>query len=232
MKTDFMRIRVAIVLSVLIPATAFPATTDSVDDVIARLDRGAGSFKAFSADLQSVAHTAVINEDATDTGRILLKRAKHDMAMLVEFTAPNVKSIAVHDHKAEIYYPRQRTIEEYDIGHYRPLLDQFMLVGFGTSGKELATAYDVKVLGSETVDGKTSTHLELIPKSAEVLKNLKKLELWIPESEAYPVQQKFHLPAGDYKLFTYTNVKVNPPLGDSDLKIKAPKDTKRVLPQT
>jgi outer membrane lipoprotein-sorting protein len=227
-----MRLPAAIILAILIRSTAYPASADSLDDVLARLDRAAPAFKGFSADLRSVTHTAVINEDAVDTGRILLKRDKRDMAMLVEFTEPNPKSVAVHDHKAEIYYPKQQTIEEYEIAQYRALLDQFMLIGFGTSGKELATAYDMKVLGNEGVAGTQATHLELIPKSAEVLKNLKKLELWIPEGKAYPVQQKIYLAAGDYKLFTYTNVKMNPLLKDSDLKLRVAKDTKRVFPQT
>jgi len=226
-----MRLRAPVILAILIRAAAYPASADSLDDVLARMDRAAPAFKGFSADLRSVTHTAVINEDETEKGRILLKRGKRDMTMLVEFTEPNPKSFAVHDRKAEIYYPRQQTIDEYDIGQYKALLDQFMLIGFGTSGKELAVAYDMKVLGNESVGGTVATHLELIPKSAEVLKNLKKLELWIPEGEAYPVQQKIYLAAGDYKLFTYTNVKMNPPLKDSDLKLRVPKDTKREFPQ-
>jgi outer membrane lipoprotein-sorting protein len=124
-----------------------------------------------------------------------------------------------------------KTIEEYDISRYRALFDQFLLIGFGTSGKELAQAYNIKVLGTDEVSGVQATRLELVPRSPEVLKNLKKLELWIPESADYPVQQKFYLAAGDYKLATYTNVRKNPPLTDSDLKIRAPRDAKRVSPQ-
>src|SRR5271169_4313972 len=201
-----MRLPAAIILAILIRSTV-SASADSLDNVLARMDRAAPAFKGFSADLKSVTHTAVINEDETEKGRILLKRGKRDMTMLVEFTEPNPKSVAIHDRKAEIYYPKQQTIDEYDIGQYQALIDQFMLIGFGTSGKELATAYDMKVLGTESVAGTQATHLELIPKSAEVLKNLKKLELWILEAESYPVQQKIYLAAGDYKLFTYTNVK-------------------------
>ena len=216
---------------VLIGAAAFPARPDSVEDLLARMDRAAASFKAFSADMKSSTYTAAIKESDEETGKMLLKRSKHDMSMLVQFNAPNVKSVAVHDHKAEIYYPAQRTVEEYDIGRYKALLDQFMLVGFGTSGKELASSYDMKMLGNDTIAGVSANHLELVPKSAEVLKNLKKLELWIPETDVYPVQQKIYLGGGDYKLFTYTNVKMNPPLSDSDLKLKVPKDTQRVFPQ-
>jgi outer membrane lipoprotein-sorting protein len=225
-----MRFGAAIVM-VFTTGLSLPAATGSLENALERMDRAAASFKALSADIKSVQHTAVINDDNTDIGRIMLKRSKHDMRMLVELKQPDPKSIAVQGHKVEIFYPKRNAVEEYDIGQRRELLDQFMLVGFGTSGKELGSAYDIKVLGPDTVAGQATTHLELAPKSPEVLKNLKKLELWIPESEGYPIQQKFYLAGGDYKLVTYTDVKVNPPLTDADLKLKVPKDAKRVFPQ-
>jgi outer membrane lipoprotein-sorting protein len=226
-----MRIGGAITLTCLPVLLAFPAAADSLPDVLARMDDAAASFRALSADVRSTEHTAVINEDEIDIGTMLLKRSKRDMRMLVEFTAPNHKSVAIDDRKLEIYLPKQQTIEVYDVSKYRALLEQFLLIGFGTSGKDLAAAYGIRLAGSDTIGGQTTKKLELIPKSAEVLNNLKKLELWIPESGVYPIQQKFYLPAGDYKLVTYTNVKMNPQLSDADLKLKVPKDVKRVYPQ-
>ena len=226
-----MRAQAAILLiltSALVAATANP---ESLENVLARMDRAAASFKDLSADVRWVQHTAAINLDAVDTGTILLKRSKHDIRMRVEFTAPDRKSLALQGHKLEIYYPNTNTVEEYDTGKYREMLEQFLLIGFGTSGKELASAYTMKVLGSETVAGQPATHLELIPKSAEMLKNLKKLEMWISDNNVYPVQQKFYLPGGDYRLVTYTNVKINIGLPDADLRLKLPKDVKRVFPQ-
>jgi len=226
-----MRLRAALVLAFTVGLAAHPTSPDSLESVLERMDRTAASFKTFSADLRSVAHTAVIDEEDVSTGTILVKRANRGMDMLMELTAPDRKSIAIHGQRAEIYYPKMKTIEEYDISRYRALLDEFLLIGFGTSGKELASAYNMRVLGTDQLAGLQATRLELVPKSPEVLKNLKKLELWIPESGDYPVQQKFYLAAGDYKLATYTNVKKNPPLADSDLKLRAPKDAKRVFPQ-
>ncbi len=228
-----MHLRAALVLAFTVGLAALPTSADSLESVLERMDRTAASFRTFSADLRSVAHTAVIDEDDVTTGTILVKRANRGMDMLMELTtpAPDRKSIAIHGQRAEIYYPKMKTIEEYDISRYRALFDQFLLIGFGTSGKELAQAYNMKVLGSDQVAGLQATRLELVPKSTEVLKNLKKLELWIPESGDYPVQQKFYLAAGDYKLATYTNVRNNPPLSDSDLKLRAPRDAKRVFPQ-
>jgi outer membrane lipoprotein-sorting protein len=226
-----MHLRAALVLAFTAGLAAHPTSPDSLESVLERMDRTAASFKTFSADLRSVAHTAVIDDDDVSTGTILVKRANRGMDMLMELTAPDRKSIAIHGQRAEIYLPKMKTIDEYDISRYRALFDQFLLIGFGTSGKELAQAYNMKVLGTDQVAGLQATRLELVPKSPEVLKNVKKLELWIPESADYPVQQKFYLAAGDYKMATYTNVRKNPPLSDSDLRLRAPKDAKREFPQ-
>jgi outer membrane lipoprotein-sorting protein len=40
-----------------------------------------------------------------------------------------------------------------------------------------------------------------------------------------------HQSGGDYILNTYTNMKVNPNLSDSDLKLNVPKNAKRERPQ-
>jgi len=210
---------------------ALGAATDPLENLLGRMDQAAASFHTMSANVRWVEHTAVINDDTVDTGSMFLKRSKRDMRMRVEFLEPDRKSVALHEAKLEIYYPKMQTVEEYDIGSHRDLFEVFLLVGFGTSGKDLAAAYSMKVLGEEEVSGQKTTRIELVPKSPEVLKNLKKLELWISQSEVYPVQQKFYLPAGDYKLVTYTSVRMNPPLSDAELKLRLSKDVKRVFPQ-
>ena len=207
------------------------AAAGTLETVLARMDQTAPSFKSLAAQLRKVSHTAVINEDSIDTGNILLKRAHNDIRMLVEFTEPDPKSVAVHGDRIEIYYPKMQTVEEYDVGKNRALVDQFLLVGFGTSGKELSAAYEIKLLGEETIAGGNTAHLELVPKSKEVLKQFRKLELWIHDTGGYPVQQKITQRGGDYHLFTYTGVKLNTPHSDAELKLKAPKNAKHVAPQ-
>ena len=166
---------------------------------------------------------AVINEDTVDSGTILLKRVHNDMRMLVEWMEPDPKSVAVHGDHAEIYYPKMQTVGSEVTWVYRALVDQFLLIGFGTSGKELLAAYQIKYLGTENIGGANAAHLELIPKSKEVLKQLKKLDLWVHESAAYPIQQKITQPAGDcMQFFTYSGVDLNTPHSDASLKLKAP----------
>jgi len=184
-----------------------------------------------SANVKRVSHTAVINEDNVDSGTVLLKRAhQRDMRMLVDFTQPDPKTVAFQGHKVEIYYPKMATVQEFDLGKNRELLDEFLLIGFGTSRADLQEAYTMRLVGSETIDGQKTERLELVPKSKEVLRHLTKLELWVADN-GYPIQQKFYQPAGDYMVFTYSGMKINPELADSALKLHLPKNVKREYPQ-
>jgi outer membrane lipoprotein-sorting protein len=81
------------------------------------------------------------------------------------------------------------------------------------------------------IAGQRTTRLELTPKTPEVLQHLSKVDLWLSDATGYPVQQKFHLPGGDYRMVTYTNVKINPDLADSALKLQVPRGVKREYPQ-
>jgi len=199
-----------------------------LNEVLARMDTTAAAFKGMTAKIRRVSHTAVINEDNIDSGAVTLRRAKpKEVQMLVELTEPEVKSLAFQGRKLEIYFPKILTVQEYDLGKSRALVEQFLLLGFGSTGKELAANYTITSLGEETVGGCKAHRLELIPKSAEALQHLKKVELWIAADGGYPSQQKFFLAGGDYTLVTYTDVKLNPPLSDAALRLKLPKGVKR-----
>lgn len=219
----------------LVPALLagmFSSQAATLDQTLRTMDQAAAAFRSMSSNIRRVAHTAVINENNVDTGLIYLKRARaSDIRMLVELAEPDPKSVAFQNRKLEIYFPKIQTVQEYDVGKNRDLLEQFLLLGFGSSGKELSRSYTMRALGTEAISGERTTRIELVPKSAQVLEHLKKVELWISDSGGYPAQQKFHLPGGDYTLVTYSGIKINPELPDAALKLKLPKGVKREFPQ-
>jgi outer membrane lipoprotein-sorting protein len=103
------------------------------------------------------------------------------------------------------------------------------LLGFGTSGRDLQRGYEIALDGTEQISGQSASKLVLSPKQAAVKEQLSKVEIWIPANSGYPVQQKFYNPSGNYRLVTYTNFQLNPPLGT--LKLNAPPNTKVEYPQ-
>jgi outer membrane lipoprotein-sorting protein len=208
------------------------ALAAAAPDVLSKVDEAAAGFRSVSADIRQVYHVAVINDDNVDTGVMRLKRPRpREFKMLIDITAPDAKTVAVGGGTVEVYYPKIKTVQVYDLGKNRGLVDQFLLLGFGSSSKELAGAYNIRNGGAEMIAGQRTTRLELTPKTPEVLQHLSKVDLWLSDATGYPVQQKFHLPGGDYRMVTYTNVKINPDLADSALKLQVPRGVKREYPQ-
>lgn len=197
----------------------------STADIFSRLDQAAHSFTSATATIRVTTHTAIINEDDTQIGTVTVKRNfPTDLHFLITFTGQDAQSLAFRGDTLQIYYPRLNTVREYDISKYKDLAQKLILVGFGMAGRELAANYDITNLGDERVQSQDSVHLQLIPKSSEVLKQLSRIDLWVSLATDCPVQQKFYLPGGDYRLVTYSDVKVNPRLPASALDL--PKSAK------
>jgi outer membrane lipoprotein-sorting protein len=211
-----------------IPLAAFGVTTE---EVLAKIDEGAPKFSSMSAGISQASYTKVLDEKTVETGQISLKKSgPRDLAALIDFTNPNPRTVAFRGRKAEIFYPKLKTVQEYDLGKRSDLLNQFFLVGFGTTGRELKANYSVKYTGDENIAGQTTHRLELTPAASARVDKLQKLELWVAADGAYPVQQKFIQQSGDYYLITYTDVKLNTQMGDDALKLKLPKGVKREFP--
>jgi outer membrane lipoprotein-sorting protein len=209
-----------------------PAEDSSLAATLARMDEAAAKFKGLQADVQKISHMAVINEDTVEAATIAVKRPKpNDIRVLFDFKPPNPKQVAIAGVKAAIYYPEINTVQEWDMGKDRSLVEQFMLLGFGSNSKDLGSAYSIRLGGPETVAGQKATRIELIPKSQDVLEHLKRVDLWISDTMGIAVQQKLFEPGGDYLLATYTNIEVRLNLPDSAVKLNLPKNVKWEYPQ-
>lgn len=220
----------AIAAALFMPVT--PLRAGDLDSTLARMDKAALGFTGLTADIKSVSHTFIIKDTTEETGRMTLQRPKpRQMQMLVEFTTPAPRAVAFAGRKVQMYYPKMNTVQEYDLGKQAALIDQFLLLGFGGSGKDLSRSYQVKAMGQEKVNGVSATRLVLTPKTAKVRESIKSVEIWVPDGEAYPIRQKFVEPSDDFTEVTYRGIKVNPGLTPAHLKLELPAGVKREYPQ-
>jgi outer membrane lipoprotein-sorting protein len=211
--------------------TASPTdSTPTLKEVVSRMDQAATQFHSMSAKITRVKHTAVLNSDDKESGTVYMKKNGARLQALMDITEPDKKTSMVEGREVQVYYPNMKQVNIYDAGKNGEQLEQFLSLGFGTSGSDLEKTYTMRVVGLETVNGEKTVHLELIPKSPEATKLVKKVDLWIGEHN-YPVQEKIYEPSGDYDLWTYTDVQINGNVRDQDLKLKLPNDVKRVYPQ-
>jgi outer membrane lipoprotein-sorting protein len=213
-------------LSSVAPADA--QKRPALENVLRQLDDESRDFRSLAADVERTKVTVVVNDRSTETGTIKVRGDK----MLLDMKAPDPREILRTGDNLFVYTPGLKRVEEYNLGKNRSLVDQFLLLGFGTGGKELEKSYLVTVLKEEQIDDRKTVQLELTPKNKEVRDQVSKIEIWLDETNWLPVQQQFfEAGSGDYSLVKYSKVVRNAAISDSDFRPRWPKGTEKVKPQ-
>jgi len=211
-------------------ALAAAGRAETIDAVLARMDASARQFHSFSARIQRTDFTAVLNDSEVMNGTILMKRDKNGVTGIMDFTEPNAHIIAIAGHSVQIFHPKANAVEIYDTTKYRAVMDEYLLLGFGTTAAELEKAYAPKVTGTDAVASVVSTRIELTPKSAQAQELIRKIELWIPEGQSNPVQEKITKASKDTILVDYSELKINPELPASAFELKLPPGVRKLQP--
>jgi outer membrane lipoprotein-sorting protein len=215
----------------ILAAVAWCGQAESLDAIFARMDEAAKKFKSASAALHQTQYTAVISETSQEDGQLRVKRSKGSIKLRVDFKPPNERIAALDGNRGLIFYPKSNVVNKYDVSKYASAstVDQLLLLSFGAaSGAELKKGYTVTSGGTETVDGKSTTRVELVPKSEEMRKVIGRISLWIPEGQYTAVKERLDEAGKDYIEWTYPHVAVNGPVSDSEVTFKIPANARVV----
>ena len=207
-------------------ALVFPLqAADPLAEVFARLDKAATGFKGMTASIRQTVHTAIVNDDTTENGTVKLRRPKPgDTRILMDLTNPDQQTVAVEGDQVKIYLPKAKTVQIYDLSNRHNAVQQGLLLGFGATSAEMKASYDITYVGAETLDGQPASHVKMVPRSKEVLQNMRQADLWLSNAAGYPIRQRIVTSgSGDYLELTYSGVQINPSLSDRDLKLNTPK---------
>jgi outer membrane lipoprotein-sorting protein len=200
----------------------------TLDGVLGMMDKSAQDFHTLTADLEHIKYTAVVSDTSTETGHIFVRR---DEKMRIEIVKPDSRTILRTGDSLFVYNPKINRVEEFDLGKNRSMVDQYVLLGFGTKSENIKKSYLVSVVGEEELDHKKTVVLELTPKSDQIRNQIIKIQMWIDEASWLPIQQKFfEAGSGDYFLFHYINTMKNLKIGDGKFKQDWPKNVSRVKP--
>jgi outer membrane lipoprotein-sorting protein len=226
------RCAVVLVLALLIGGAYAAAQSDdakALEKVLSQMDTAANNFKSTQADFVWEQYFKVVDEHDSQKGTIYYRKNGKEIQMMAELTDPP-KSVLFGGGKVQVYEPKLDRITPYEAGKNREAVESFLVLGFGGSGHDMLKSFDVKYLGTETIDGVSTSKLELTPKSERVHNIFSKILLWIDPARGISVQQQFFEPSGDYRLAKYSNIQVNQKIPDSVFKLKTTGNTKVVAP--
>jgi len=198
-----------------------------LQEILQRMNDAAKRLKTVTADLDYTTVTVLVNDRDTESGQFYLRNPKNP-EMLIRFEKPEPKTILFRKNRAEIYYPKVNRVEQYDLSSHSGLVQHLLLLGFGTDAASLKSAYHVKLVGEEQLEGEDTAVLELIPKDPAIASQLTKIQMWVSEDSWTPAQQQFFEPSGDYLIAHYSGVKVNRSLPSSTFEINAARGVQRV----
>ena len=220
-------VRALLIASVVLTGLRAEALTD----ILARMDQSARNFKTFTAKIKRTEYTKVLNDKDETEGARRLKRANGQTIGMVEFYGKNPQTIRFAGKTAEIYSPNAKQVDVYDASRFGKMgkqVDQLLLLGIGVTSADLRRDFAIAAGGTESVGGKHTTRLELIPKDKDLKKQAEKIELWIPDGDSVPLQSKVTRTSGDYDQILYSDIQMNPTLPDSAFELNVPPNVKRV----
>lgn len=200
------------------------------ETILGKMDEASAQFRGMTAEVEWISYTALVDDKSVESGQLWVRRKSPKEAILkISFDKPSRKDLLVDVGNVQIFRPKINTVEEYDVSKSRDKLEQALLLSFGASGEYINEHYEPKLVGEDEVAGEKTAKLELVPRDAGMRRSVPKIEMWVSTKSWQAVQQKLYQDSdGDYRLYSYRNIKLNPQLRDADFRLDMPRNVKRV----
>ena len=199
--------------------------TNTLDQVFAKMDAVAKTFRSTQADIERTHVTILVNDKDVSTGKFYYTRKGREPRVRMELTKPAVQQLLIDKGKLQIYTPNLKQVQEASLSGQQDKVEMFMALGFGQSSADLQRNFSVSLAGEELIDGKKTTVLELKPKNSPMFKSVR---MWMDQQKWVAVQINTTEASGDYMILKFSNIKINANIADSVFNLKLPKDV-RVL---
>jgi len=196
----------------------------TLDQVFAKMDEVAKTFRSTEANLERTHVTVLVNDKDTASGKFYYTRRGKEPRVKYEITKPTAQYLLIDKGKLQLYTPNLRQVQQGSLGEHSAAVEQFMALGFGQSSEDLKKNYDVTLANDDVVDGRKMTVLDLKPKNPGM--GLKTIQLWMDQQKWIAVQIRATENSGDYGLYKFTNVKMNGGIPESVFDLKLPKDVR------
>ena len=217
----------AFLAAMLSPARAAFAAGD-LKATLAQLDATASHFHTTNADVEfDTVQTDPVPDKDVQKGVVYYKRSGSSFQMGVHITSDNgqklLKTIVCCEGGTVKLYEQQ--LNQVTVLSKLSQYENYFMLGFGASGKELAEKWTITDDGPERMNGVQTEKLTMIPKDAAVRRNLPKVTLWMDLQRGVSLKQLFDEGPGQYRVALYTNIKINQSIPSDAFTLKTNKQT-------
>jgi outer membrane lipoprotein-sorting protein len=224
---------IAMLLLAVRATFAAPAASEEKEKekVLRRLDAAAVNFHSTSADFEfDSVTTDPIYEKDVQTGTVYYDRTGKNFRMAAHIREFNKKKIEkVYMFSGGVFKLFEGdAVNQVTTFSKLSQYESWFMLGFGASGKDLEEKWEIKYLGSETIDGVKTEKLELVAKDPAVRKNIPKVTVWMDTERGINLKQVFDEGPGQHRDCFYFNIKPNQALPADAFTFKTDSKTQQV----
>lgn len=215
------------VLAVSLPGRAF--SSDNLQATLEKLNQAAKNFRSTAADFEfDTNQTEPVPDTDVLKGVSYYERNGSNFQMAAHIQTENGSPIEkVYTFSGGVFklYQKGPGIDEVTTLRSPANLAEYLMLGFGASGSELAAKWDISDLGPEKIEGVETERLELVAKDPAVRKTLQKVTVWMDLSRGVSLKQVFDEGQGLTRASTYSNIKINQSIPKDAFTFKTDKNT-------
>jgi outer membrane lipoprotein-sorting protein len=185
------------------------AQNAELQKVLSEMDAAAAKFQSAQADFVWDQYTAVVQSHDYQKGTIAFRRTGNTTEMVAhvktENDQPAAKDVLYKGGELDFYQP---ALKQETILNAGTNVERYLTLGFGGSGKDLAATWNIAYQGTETIDGLETAKLDLTPKQPGN-NQFTHITVWVDAKRGISLKQQVFQDSGDWRLATYSNIKVN-----------------------
>jgi outer membrane lipoprotein-sorting protein len=203
---------------------------DNLQRVLHELDVAAANFRTTTAQFEfdSIMTEPVPDKDVQQ-GTVYYERKGSAFQMAAHIETENGKKTPkIYSYSGGVFSVDEPNINQLTRYTRAGKFESYLILGFGASGKDLASKWDITYAGTEKINGVDTDKLELIAKDPGVRKNLTKVTIWVDPTRGVSLKQIFEQGEGQRRECSYSNVQVNQSLPSDAFKLKTDSKTQIV----
>jgi outer membrane lipoprotein-sorting protein len=187
------------------------APSSKLPEILARLDTKSAEFKSAQASFHKVLVNAFLKDKTEQDGSMYVEGKGDHTQVGLKITGEGARTLDYKGGLLRVFNPALGCFDAVTAKNGQA--ESFLALGFGGSGKELASAWEITDKGTDTLtsDGKPVKveKLDLVPKEQNVKNTVTHVTLWIDLVRGVAVQQELFSPSGDTQTAVYSNIRLN-----------------------
>jgi outer membrane lipoprotein carrier protein len=197
------------------PPVAAPAT---LEQVLKEVQKRQSAVKTLQADFTQQKTLALLAEPQLAGGTFIYEKPDK---VRWNYAEPNPVTMLIAGGRMTTFYPKLSRAESLEVGRFQDRIFKYM--GAGNAIGELATWFNFRFSDRK---GESSWKLDLVPKTSQVAKRVKKITIWIDRTSYMTSKFEYVEADDDTTLYEFTSIRVNEPVPAAAFKLELPPTVK------